>query len=285
MMLPRFLDLASTNFDSLSLPPFHSVANAVGAAIANVSGDIDTIEILQGQSLPQVLERIKTLAIEKAVAAGAEPTTVSIAEINILPVQVYSFILSGLRHCSFLSLQYVTNQATRLIVRAVGELGIPNEAEMPRVDRAYHAEAEEEPELAQEITLDGSDGSAGIDYQSYRPNIVGKEWILSETDLCKLFIPWIFRLPNLRLVSLHSGRMWCPRDGQSFPITASILLSESDEGGGGNPYPPYLKTRQMLRDGKVLRIVDHSSLPDDAVLVRGGNCFSCQVDDVAYLRA
>jgi hypothetical protein len=71
-----------------SLPPFHSVANAVGAAIANVSGDVDTIEILQGQQLPEVLERIKALSITKAVANGAEPATVSIAEVNVLPVQV-----------------------------------------------------------------------------------------------------------------------------------------------------------------------------------------------------
>lgn len=73
---------------SFRIPPFHGVANAVGAAIANVSGDIDTIQILQGRKLTDVLEHIKGLAIEKAVAAGAEPDSVSIAEINILPVQV-----------------------------------------------------------------------------------------------------------------------------------------------------------------------------------------------------
>ncbi|KAJ7116355.1 hydantoinase/oxoprolinase [Mycena epipterygia] len=198
------------------LPPFHSVANAVGAAIANVSGDVDTIEILQGQKLPEVLERIKKLAIEKAVAAGAEPTHVSIAEITILPVQ------------------YVSNQATRIIVRAVGNLGIQNP--QPKVEPAYPADVEEEPESAQPIILDGSDGAKGMDYQSYRPKIVGNEWILSETDL--FFI----------------------QEG------CGVLGT----GGGGDPYPAYLKTRQMLREGKVLRIVDHSSLVDNAVLARGG---------------
>ncbi|KAJ7510350.1 Hydantoinase/oxoprolinase [Mycena galericulata] len=204
--------------EEVILPPFHSVANAVGAAIANVSGDVDTIEILQGRKLPEVLEQMKTVAIEKAVAAGAEPSTVSIAEINILPVQ------------------YVTNQATRLIVRAVGELTIPNESTVPQIERACHAEVEEVPESTQEIILAGSDGSAGIDYLSYRPKIVDNEWILNEIDL--FFI----------------------QEG------CGVLGT----GGGGNPYPAYLKTRQMLREGKVLRIVDHSSLPDDAFLVRGG---------------
>ncbi|KAJ7039546.1 hydantoinase/oxoprolinase [Mycena alexandri] len=200
------------------LPPFSGVANAVGAAIAKVSGDVDTIQILQGQKLSEVLKDMKTLAIAKAVAAGAETSSVSIAEINILPVQ------------------YVTNQATRIIVKAIGELGIPNEPSPPKVDVESHADTKEEPEAAQQIILDGSDGTAGIDYQLYMPKIEGNEWILSETDL--FFI----------------------QEG------CGVLGT----GGGGNPYPAYLKTRQMLREGKVLRIVDHMSLADDAVLVRGG---------------
>ncbi|KAJ6612262.1 hydantoinase/oxoprolinase [Mycena sp. CBHHK59/15] len=200
------------------LPPFHSVANAVGAAIANVSGDVDTIEILEGQKLSEVLERIKALAINKAIAAGAEPDTVSVAEINILPVQ------------------YVTNQATRIIVRAVGELGISVDSAIPEADLLGDDGMEEEIEGTHQILLEGADGAAGIDYQAYRPKIVGDEWILSETDLF-------------------------------FIMEGCGVLGT---GGGGNPYPAYLKTRQMLRDGKVLRIVDHSSLPDDAVLARGG---------------
>ncbi|KAF8207207.1 Hydantoinase/oxoprolinase-domain-containing protein [Mycena galopus ATCC 62051] len=143
------------------IPPFHDVANAVGAAIAKVSGDVDTIEILQSQKLSEVLERLKILAISKAVAAGADPATVSIAEINILPVQ------------------YVTNQATRIIVKASGELGIPKEHMQPKVNTRHQTDIEEEIEVAQEIILAGSDGARGIDYQSYRPKIIEKEWILS----------------------------------------------------------------------------------------------------------
>ncbi|KAJ6460352.1 hydantoinase/oxoprolinase [Mycena vitilis] len=204
--------------EEIIIPPFHSVANAVGAAVASVSGDIDTIEILQGKKLPEVLERIKAQAIAKAILAGAEEQSVSVAEINILPVQ------------------YVTNQATRIIVKAIGELGVSTESWLPKNNAPYDTDPEEEPESTQEIILDGSDGETGIDYRSYRPKVVGNEWILSETDL--FFI----------------------QEG------CGVLGT----GGGGNPYPTYLKTRQMLRDGKVLRIVDHSSLADDAVLARGG---------------
>ncbi|KAK0211955.1 hypothetical protein IW262DRAFT_343827 [Armillaria fumosa] len=96
---------ALTGVKEIILPPFHSAANAVGAPIAVVSGEIDTIEILQGKSLPDTLERIKVEAMAKAVEAGADPRTIRIAAVYILPVQ------------------YVTNQAMRIIVKAIGELG------------------------------------------------------------------------------------------------------------------------------------------------------------------
>jgi len=70
------------------LPKFHEVANAVGAAIASVSGGVDTIEILQGKSLPETLTRIKQQAIDNAVKSGADRATARIADVNILPVQV-----------------------------------------------------------------------------------------------------------------------------------------------------------------------------------------------------
>ena len=72
----------------IRLPKFHEVANAVGAAIASVSGGIDIIEILEGKNLPDTLARIKQQAIENAVKSGADRATTRIAEINVLPVQV-----------------------------------------------------------------------------------------------------------------------------------------------------------------------------------------------------
>lgn len=71
-----------------SLPPFHSVANAVGAALATVAGDVDIIEILRGTTLEETLERIKKEAIMKAIANGAEKRTVRIVEVDVLPIQV-----------------------------------------------------------------------------------------------------------------------------------------------------------------------------------------------------
>ena len=76
-----------------SLPKHHEVANAVGAAIASVSGDVDTIEILEDRSLSDVLENVKQRAVDKAAESGAQSGSVRIADINVLPVQVRDFLL------------------------------------------------------------------------------------------------------------------------------------------------------------------------------------------------
>lgn len=49
---------------------------------------MDTIEILQGQSLTEALQRIKERAIEEAVKTGAVRGSVGIVDVNVLPVQV-----------------------------------------------------------------------------------------------------------------------------------------------------------------------------------------------------
>ena len=70
------------------IPKHHEVANAVGAAIASVSGEIDTIEILQGRNISDALQQIKERAIEEAVKTGAARGTVGIVDVIVLPVQV-----------------------------------------------------------------------------------------------------------------------------------------------------------------------------------------------------
>ena len=77
----------------IRLPKFHEVANAVGAAIASVSGEVDIIEILEGKSLPETLARIKQQAIDNAVKSGADRATTRIADVNILPVQVSTLLV------------------------------------------------------------------------------------------------------------------------------------------------------------------------------------------------
>ncbi|KAF5322652.1 hypothetical protein D9619_002210 [Psilocybe cf. subviscida] len=212
---------------NIILPKYHEVANAVGAAIASVSGEVDTVEILEGKSLSETLERIKKQAVDQAINAGGDPNTSRIVDVNVLPVQ------------------YVTNQATRIIVRAVGELAAEDSSAMEVyissddsdvLDEEYTAPQDEETSTTASIAHHTPSVQEAIDYATYRPRIDGDKWILSETDLF-------------------------------FIMEGCGILGT---GGGGLPYPAYLICRQILRDGGTISIVDHSSLNDDDVVARGG---------------
>lgn len=55
---------------------------------ANTYSPTDTIEILQNRGLEEVIEHCKSIAIARAVKAGAKIDTVKVVEIENLPVQV-----------------------------------------------------------------------------------------------------------------------------------------------------------------------------------------------------
>ena len=54
-------------------PDHFAVANAIGAAIAQVGGEVDRVFALEGSTRDDALEEAKAEAAAKAVAAGAEP--------------------------------------------------------------------------------------------------------------------------------------------------------------------------------------------------------------------
>jgi hypothetical protein len=85
-------------------PRHFDVANAIGAAIASVSGQVDRIFHLGPGGREALLAEASAEAREKAVAAGADPQTVDIVEIEELP------------------LAYLTNPAVRVRVKAAGAL-------------------------------------------------------------------------------------------------------------------------------------------------------------------
>lgn len=61
-----------------------SVANAVGAAIAQVSGEVD--QVFNGLTRDEALSRAQALAEEKAVHGGADGRTLKLVEIEDLPL-------------------------------------------------------------------------------------------------------------------------------------------------------------------------------------------------------
>jgi N-methylhydantoinase A/oxoprolinase/acetone carboxylase beta subunit len=99
--------LVSEAFDGVSevqRPPHYQVANAVGAAIAQISGEVDRVVSLREASRDEALAAAKQEAAERAVAAGADPATIQIVEVEDIP------------------LAYLPSNATRVRVKAVGEL-------------------------------------------------------------------------------------------------------------------------------------------------------------------
>jgi N-methylhydantoinase A/oxoprolinase/acetone carboxylase beta subunit len=162
IIAPEKLEGAS----SLIRPPFHDVANAVGAAVGKVGGIVDIVQGTSSQTVVEATERAKKMATERAVASGAIESSVTIAEVEAMP------------------LQYVTNQV-RTIVKAVGELDLGfNHAFMD------NANGEEifEPEEAKRSAAKAFAGPS-VNPMTYHPEVIVSkesghpEWFISETDL------------------------------------------------------------------------------------------------------
>jgi N-methylhydantoinase A/oxoprolinase/acetone carboxylase beta subunit len=85
-------------------PDHYEVANAVGAAIAQVSGTIDRVFSLQDRSRDEVMEEARRTAFEEAVRAGADEDSLEVVEVEEVP------------------LAYLPGNAVRIKVKAAGRL-------------------------------------------------------------------------------------------------------------------------------------------------------------------
>lgn len=88
----------------LRLPPHHGVANAVGAAMAQVSGEADRIVRMADTTREAAIESVRAEAVQLAVQGGADAATVETIDVEDVP------------------LSYLPGQATRIRVRVVGDL-------------------------------------------------------------------------------------------------------------------------------------------------------------------
>ncbi len=87
-------------------PNHFAVANAVGAAIAQVSGEVDRVYALAEISRAEALADAKSQATEAAVSAGARRDSIEIVDVEDVP------------------LAYLPGNATRVRVKAVGDLHV-----------------------------------------------------------------------------------------------------------------------------------------------------------------
>jgi len=100
MLLPEVLEGVGEVFT----PSNHEVANAVGAAISQVSGEVDRIFAVAPGTREAILDEARQEALDKATAAGADPRAVEIVDLDEVPIP------------------YLPGNATRIRVKAVGDL-------------------------------------------------------------------------------------------------------------------------------------------------------------------
>jgi N-methylhydantoinase A/oxoprolinase/acetone carboxylase beta subunit len=89
-------------FSGVVRVPHQEVANAVGAAIAQVSGEVD--RVFTGLGRPAAIAEATRVARERAVGNGADPATLEVVEIEDLP------------------LAYLPGDSLRVRVRVVGDV-------------------------------------------------------------------------------------------------------------------------------------------------------------------
>ncbi|KAK0434338.1 hypothetical protein EV421DRAFT_2011351 [Armillaria borealis] len=216
VLAPDKLDGAST----VEKPEYAGVANAIGAAIARVSGIVDTIVSTSEQSNHAAMEEVSKAAIEKAVGSGALRETVSIAEIDDIP------------------LPYIANKS-RIIVKAIGDFDFSVTSKSTSLSPPDDDDADEDT-IADKKPLQGGSSVQAMtvaEIVAYKPTVnSSREWIISEIDL-----EWIM-------------------------IGCYILGT----GGGGTPYPHFIKCRELLRKGAVMKVISPDDLMDDAVVATGG---------------
>ena len=85
-------------------PEHAGVANAIGAAIAQVSGQVERVYSLESGSRDEAIADCTASAIARATEAGADPATVEVVDVEEVP------------------LTYVPSNATRVRVKAVGDI-------------------------------------------------------------------------------------------------------------------------------------------------------------------
>ncbi len=85
-------------------PKHFAVANAVGAAIAEVSGEVDRVFSLDAIGRDDALADARRQATQRALAAGADPALIEIVELDEVP------------------LAYLPSNAVRIRAKAVGAL-------------------------------------------------------------------------------------------------------------------------------------------------------------------
>jgi hypothetical protein len=204
-------------------PPYHDSANAIGAAIAKVAGGVDIIEILADVSEGKAMEKATKIALKAAIDNGADEGDIQIVDVKKIP------------------LQYVSNKATRLVLKAVGSLRVNADAldlfqgttDVADDGGDENNSIHEEQAKAEVLNLEPGSltkPTMNIDLPTYRPDVRNGVWYISA--------------PDIEFIAAGAG----------------ILGT----GGGGSPYLMALQSLDILRKNGPgrMRVVKLESLKD-----------------------
>ncbi|KAI8720101.1 hypothetical protein NCS52_00454600 [Fusarium sp. LHS14.1] len=154
-------------------PPFAQVANAVGAAMARVSGVSDAIvHVSDEKSEEEAVRRVREQAISQARQNGAENSEV--VEETILPVP------------------YVSTRSLHINVRAVGRLSTTGFTHSQTKSLSLAQDTEQDTNSnTLETSTSTAEPSSSVKHKSppsiftasYRPKIFDSRWTLSGIDL------------------------------------------------------------------------------------------------------
>lgn len=100
------IDGALPGMGEVIRPEHAGVANAVGAAIAQIGAEVDRVLTLEGKDRAAELHIVKSDAIDRAVASGAVKSSVEIVELDEVPIA------------------YLPGDCVRVRVKAVGDLNL-----------------------------------------------------------------------------------------------------------------------------------------------------------------
>ena len=215
----------NTNITNITLA---SVANAIGAACAQLSASVDTIfETVNSpfnEQQAKLIEMATYSATEKCIRHGAKAETVRVAEQQVL------------------DMPYVTGKV-QVSIRVVGQFkgGTLSDDKLVKdsnLDQSTPKESSSSSDNTHApISYDiGSSLStslnAGNNLLNYHPRVTNGSWRLSEVD-----IEWL-------------------------AIGCYVLGC----GGGGSPRLPSIAAKQLLRQGNRLTIVDATNLTPSAML-------------------
>ncbi|MGL5348025.1 MAG: hydantoinase/oxoprolinase N-terminal domain-containing protein [Peptostreptococcaceae bacterium] len=100
IIVPKDLD----GIKNIIIPPHYNAANAIGAALGQVSGDIERVYSLDKLSREEAINEVREEAINKAVRSGAREDSISVLFVEDVP------------------LAYLPGNAIRVKVKVVGDL-------------------------------------------------------------------------------------------------------------------------------------------------------------------